>query len=79
MIDRFWRHRLRYNRLEYKELAAQKIRDYFNKEYEPIQDIFLHYNELELIVEDEPQKVGFIDAKARPKSVDLVYTNLPKR
>ena len=69
---------MRYNRLEYKELAAQKIRDYFNKEYELIQDIFLHYNELELIVEDEPQKVGFIDAKARPKSEDLVYTNLPK-
>lgn len=69
---------MRYNRLEYKELAAQKIRDYFNKEYELIQDIFLHYNELELIVEDESQKVGFIDAKARPKSEDLVYTNLPK-
>lgn len=58
MIERYWRHRLRYNRVAYKEDAAQKIRDYFTKEYEPIQDIFLHYNGLELIIKDKNEKVN---------------------
>ena len=58
MIDRFRRHRLRYDRVGYKEDAAQKIRDYFTKEYEPIQDIFLHYNGLELIIKEKNEKVN---------------------
>ena len=58
MIDRFRRHRLRYDRVAYKEDAAQKIRDYFTKKYEPVQDIFLYYNGLELLIKEKNEKVN---------------------
>ena len=49
---------MRYDRVAYKEDAAQKIRDYFTKEYEPIQDIFLYYNGLEVILKGKDEKVN---------------------
>tara|TARA_Y100000034_G_scaffold7869_1_gene8639 strand:+ start:2264 stop:2464 length:201 start_codon:yes stop_codon:yes gene_type:complete len=58
MIDRFRRYRLRYDRVAYKEDAAQKIRAYFTKKYEPVQDTFLYYNGLELIIKEKNEKVN---------------------
>ena len=69
--DKYRKQPIKYDRVIDKKDAAQKIRDYFNSEYKPIQDIVFIYNEgLEEIID------GSLQNKKRMESKELRYREM---